>query len=499
MRALWLANARIGCQKVRASGCQSFRRGLVATTTGPTLADRDRQFGTPGTPCGLQGGMTVFRGTVVHSKALGQLEVLPRGAVAVGPEGTVMWCASEQEHAQRVAADERGVTQAEVRDVGTKLVMPGFVDTHAHAPQYAFAGTAMDLELLEWLERYTFPVEAKCGDPDVARAVFSSAVAAHLRHGTTTCAFFATIHLSSANILAEECRRQGLRALVGKVSMDRNAPDFYCETTSAALDDTVAFVEGCLDHGGGLVLPIITPRFVPTCSAELMGELGKLARRENLHVQSHLGENKGEIAWVKELHPECDSYAGVYERYGLLGEKTIMAHCIYLEERERALLAGTGTGVSHCANSNFTLGSGICGVRGLLEGGIRVGLGTDVAGGYSPSMLNAIRMSSVASHARRFLCTQEEARPHLSFPELLHLATQGGAEVLGLGDRVGNFLPGKQFDAIVVDPIDAAGPIDHFVGVYPESGSPLDLLEKFLFNGDDRNVLAVYTAGQRVL
>lgn len=486
--------------------CARVRRG-VETRAGVTLAEAPSAWSPDGAlgPVGSGGrGASselerVYRGTVVTSGGWGaRTAVCERAAVGVTASGVIDFVDDEAAYAARWgesgAALPDGVAMI---DLGARLLMPGFVDTHAHAPQYAFAGTAMDLGLLEWLETYTFPVEAKCADPEVARRVFSASVAEHLRHGTTTCSWFATIHLEAARVLARECRRHGMRALVGKVNMDRNAPDFYVESTSASVADTAAFVDACLSDGGGLVTPVVTPRFVPTCTAELMAELGRMARENGLPVQSHLGETRSEVAWVRELHPECASYAEVYDRYGLLGDRTCMAHCIYLEPPERELLRATGTGVAHCANSNFTLGSGVCGVRSLVEEGVKVGLGTDVAGGYSPSMLNAIRMSSVAAQSRAMLDGSFEGAA-LSFHDLFHLATLGGAQVLGMDDMIGTLEPGKRFDALVVEPAVEGGPIDVFPGLYPGGGEPLDLLEKFLFNGDDRCIRGVFVDGTRV-
>lgn len=297
--------------------------------------------------------------------------------------------------------------------------------------------------------------------------------------------------------------------------MDRNSPDFYVETTEAAIHDAEDFVQQVLSRKNPLLTPVVTPRFVPTCTPELMRELGDIAARYGVPVQSHISENRDEIEWVRALHPEVSSsatgssYADVYDTYGLLGPSTIMAHAVYLEPREVHLMARVGAGVVHCPNSNFSLGSGVCPVRTLMENGVKVGLGTDVAGGYAVSMLDAMRGAIIASHVA---CNFSEGAGKLAAPtsddeslpaptspltlsEVFYLATVGSSRVLGIDNRVGNFEVGKEFDAMVIDPLAQ----DSDFHVYPEADTAADVLSKFVFRGDDRNIEAVYVAGQKVV
>jgi len=245
-----------------------------------------------------------------------------------------------------------------------------------------------------------------------------------------------------------------------------------------------------------LVTPVITPRFVPSCTREMLQALGDLSRAQKLPVQSHLSESHGEVAWVQELHPECKNYTDVYRTYGLLHERAYFAHCCHCGTDEQALLKVHEAGVAHCPSSNFMLGSGVLNVRKLLQRGVKVGLGTDVAGGYSTSILDAARQAIIASRCISFNEKDEQDRPYeaLTIDEVFFLATQGGADVLGLGQAVGNFAPGKYMDAVIVDPKTEDGPLDMFDGEHLHSA-----FEKFLFLGDDRNIEQVYVGGKRVL
>ena len=428
------------------------------------------------------GDIIVLVGAIVHSISLGELEMFPRGAL-VADNGVIVRVEDLSKKSSAMdelleelnsANDDKKVI---VQDFGENLIVPGFIDTHCHAPQYVFTGTGMDLPLLQWLEKYTFPCESRFKDEDFARKAYKRSVKAHLANGSTFCSYFATIHTSTAITLAEVCEELGQRAYIGKVSMDRNSPDFYIEETGKGCEDAELFVRTVLerskkgkeflDHVDSglppvllndpqatpLILPVITPRFVPTCTADMMKELGRIGGKYGVPMQSHLSENKDECAWVASLHPDIKGYARVYDEYGLLNDKTCMAHCVYSDDEERALMKRNGCGVSHCASSNFSLYSGVMDLRVFLQEGLKVGLGTDVAGGYSCSMLDAMRQSmtaSIVSSMRRRDAHEEskdkevELLKPLAYQEAFHLATLGGAEVLNMDKVVGNFLPGKR-------------------------------------------------------
>jgi guanine deaminase len=316
--------------------------------------------------------------------------------------------------------------------------------------------------------------------------------------------------LEASKVLADVVAALGQRGYVGKVNMDRNAPPALTEDTATSIKHTREFVDYVLAKENELLTPVITPRFVPSTSSSLMRALSEISREHSpkLPVQSHLSENCAEIEWVKSMHPECKSYADVYDHHGLLHDRSYMAHCVHCVSDERELLRTRGTAVIHCANSNFSLSSGVLNVRRLLDEGLTVGLGTDVSGGHSPSMLDAIRQAVVASKMvsighgtdpdgddSRASKTRNYAP--LSFAEAFHLATVGGADALGLGDKVGNFAVGKDFDALVVDPYVAGGPLDAPHDAV-DARDALHAFQKFLFLGDDRNIESIFVAGKPV-
>ncbi|DAZ97701.1 TPA: hypothetical protein N0F65_009600 [Lagenidium giganteum] len=438
--------------------------------------------------------ITAFKANVVHSLALDRLEILSPGLVGVNDKGAIEFVLDLQKQS---LADVR---YDELVDLGDKLLLPGFVDGHAHAPQYSFIGVGMHLPLLEWLEKYTFPFEAKFACTDYARAVYEKAVKRHLFNGTTTCSYFATVHLDACKVLTDIVHDMGQRGHVGKVNMDRNCTDELREDTHTSIKHTREFVDYVLKKGTSLLTPVITPRFVPSTTSPLMRALGDISREHNpkLPVQSHMSENRAEVDWVTDIHPECDSYAAVYDDHGLLHERSYMAHCIWCSRDERDILRTRKSAVIHCPNSNFSLSSGVLNVRRLLNEGIKVGLGTDVSGGYSPSMLDAIRQAVIASKlvsiGNGSAYEGDAEHDVLSYAEAFYLATVGSAQAIGLGDKVGNFQVGKEFDALVVDPYAENSPID-------ESHHEEDILtvfQKFLFLGDDRNIETIFVAGRVV-
>jgi len=373
----------------------------------------------------------------------------------------------------------------------SQFLMPGLIDTHIHAPQFPNAGLALDLTLLDWLQRYTFPTEEKMSDLARAEEVYARCVRSTLDSGTTTASYFGTIHLEACILLAKICKSLGQRALIGKVNMDRNSPPTYCEDTEESLRSTNTFIEAIRKIESQLIKPIITPRFVPSCSRDLMMELGKMAKNYDLNVQTHLSENLSEVQWVSQLEPDCQNYTDVYKKCNLLGPKTMLAHCCHLSEPEIKILATSGSGVAHCPNSNFSLKSGVCDVKRLWESGVKVGLGTDVAGGFSPSILNTMRMAVMASNTLTFSQGRSGFAP-LGFSDALYLATRGGAGLLDMEDDLGALEPGMQADMILVD-MDAHNNTRLF-----GTESTEDIVSKFVFLADDRNISKVWVAGKCV-
>jgi guanine deaminase len=292
--------------------------------------------------------------------------------------------------------------------------------------------------------------------------------------------------------------------------MNQFAPDYYLDASvSESLTNAQESIDYIrkIDPKFSLVTPIITPRFAPSCTPELLTDLGALAKKENLPIQTHMSENLAEVALVKELFPDQETYAHVYDAHGLLTDRTILAHCVHLSEAEVKLCAERGAGIAHCPISNTGLTSGEAKVRWMIEGGVKVGLGTDCSGGYSPSILESARQASnVSRHVCMKSTTATKQTPQLALAEVLYLATMGGAEVCSLQDRVGNFVVGKEFDALLIDPGVAGGNVDIFE---EDTGDWDRVLSKWAFNGysflnivlmcsDDRNILKVWVQGRLV-
>ncbi|KAI9817365.1 MAG: hypothetical protein M1832_004672 [Thelocarpon impressellum] len=435
---------------------------------------------------------TIYVGRMVHCPALDKLEIIEHGAIGVDRVGKIVFVDRDTPPTDEDVLGKYGWAAAVVRAGDAQFFFPGFVDTHIHASQYPNAGIFGKSTLLDWLNTYTFPLEASLADLDKARTVYSRCVARTLAHGTTTAAYYATIDAGSTNLLADECHAAGQRAFVGRCAMDALSPDYYKdaspEASIAATRETIAHLDG-LDPNRLLLSPIITPRFAPSCSPDLLSQLGGLAEETQLPVQTHLSETEAECDLVRELFPSAPSYAAVYDEAGLLGARTVLAHCIHLSPPERTLIASRGAKISHCPASNMALGSGNAPVRTLLDAGIGVGLGTDVSGGYSPSVLEAARLAALVS--RSVARTSGDDGAKLGAEEVLYLATRGGADVLGLKEKVGGFEAGLEWDAQLVQP--GKSGLDIFGWeTWPER------VCKWTFGGDDRDTRRVWVKGREV-
>lgn len=416
----------------------------------------------------------VLHGNIIHAPTLSELKLHPDSCVVC--ENGV--CAGVFE-----ILPER-FSNLPVYDFGDMIIVPGYVDLHLHAPQYQNCGLGMDMELLDWLEAQTFPTEARFADISYADAEYDRFVEDLLRSGTTRACVFGTVHKDSTILLMEKLEKSGLRSMVGKVSMDRNCPDDLREDSpSAALACVETWLEETLGRFSNAT-PIITPRFVPTCSDELMEGLGAVAERYGLPVQSHLSENLSEIEWVLELCPDCPDYASVYDKYRLMGDRTIMAHCVHLTEAEMGIIHERGTYIAHCPTSNVNIRSGIAPVRRFLDRGLNVGLGTDVSGGHTLDMADVIRQA-IGLSKLLWRLGSEELKP-LKTSEAFYLATRGGGSFFG---NVGAFEPGFEFDAVVVDDSD----------INTRSEQDLEKrFEKMIYLSSSRNVCAKFVAGRRL-
>jgi guanine deaminase len=362
------------------------------------------------------------------------------------------------------------------------IIAPGFVDTHLHAPQLEMIGSYGG-DLLEWLNRYTFPTEAKFSDPKHAEMVAGIFFDELLRNGTLCALIFSTIHHRATDIFFAEAERRGFRAIIGKTMMDRNAPEALLETPRQAFDESRALLQKW--HKRGLLRYAITPRFAPTSTPELLEAAGQLRREfPDAYVHSHISENRNEVQWVHDLFPEAE-YADVYERYGLLGERTVLAHGVYLSEEELDLLARRGTRIAHCPNSNLFLGSGLFRLHHTLRAGVTVGLGTDIGAGTTPSMFTTM--------ADAYKVQQVQGVSLTPF-HLWYLATLGGAHALSLDGECGSLEVGKSADFLLLDL--KSTPL---VALRSERAFSIeDLLAGLIFTGDDRVVRECWIAGQMV-
>lgn len=335
-----------------------------------------------------------------------------------------------------------------LEDYSGKLIFPGMIDLHIHAPQFAFRGTGMDLELMPWLDRQTFPEETRYQDREYAKKAYAIFAEQMRKSATARVCMFATLHPQATEILMEEMEKTGLISYVGKVNMDRESiPELqekdYRESARATRE-WLETVQGKFER----TYPILTPRFVPSCSDELMEELQKIQEVYGIPVQSHLSENLGEIEFVKELCPQSRFYGEVYDKFGLFGgnARTIMAHCVYSGEAETDLMKENGVFIAHCPASNLNLSSGIAPIRRYLEKGLKIGLGSDVAGGHTESMFRAVT-DAIQISKMYWRLVDDTCRP-LTFAEAFYLATKGGGAFFG---NVGSFDSGCEFDAVVLD------------------------------------------------
>ncbi|MCI8971561.1 MAG: amidohydrolase family protein, partial [Oscillibacter sp.] len=322
---------------------------------------------------------------------------------------------------------------------------------HLHAPQYPMLGMGMDLPLLDWLNTYTFPTEARFADPDYAREVYRKLARELIENGTTRVCMFSSLHRRATLILMEELEQAGVTGYVGKVNMDRNGIPALQEETEESKRETLRWLEECGQFRH--IKPILTPRFTPSCTDGLMDFLGKLAAEQGLPVQSHLSENTGEIQWVKELHPDCGQYWETYAKYGLWNDRTLMAHCVWSDERERAAMREAGVTVVHCADSNQNICSGTAPVRVMLKEGLKVALGSDIAGGDHLNMFDVTAASIRASKARRILDGWDT--DFLTVAEGWYLGTSAGAAFFG--EQPG-FAPGNSLHAVVLEDGDLPQP-----------------------------------------
>ena len=373
----------------------------------------------------------------------------------------------------------------EVFDYSGMLVVPGLVDLHIHAPQFTFRGLGMDDELLDWLNNHAFPEEGRYSDIEYAKAAYTDFANAMKKSATTRACMFGTVHVPATELLMELMEKTGLHTFVGKVNMDRNVPDYLVENTDQSARDTDAWIVSVGNRYKN-TKPILTPRFIPTCSDGLMQKLRGIQEKFGLPLQSHLSENLAEMDWVERLCPKAEFYGDAYDRFNLFGKDvtTIMAHCVLSGEKELARIKENGVFVAHCPQSNTNLASGIAPVRKFLDMDLHCGLGTDVAGGSSESvfraMSDAIQMSKM-----RWRLLDNSLKP-LTFEEAFYLGTKSDGEFFG---RVGSFEAGYELDAVIIND----EPPKHF-----EQITLKERLERHIYLSTDHDAVHKFVAGKQI-
>ena len=419
----------------------------------------------------------IYKAHILFTKEKNHFEVLENGYVAVDADGHVIGVADEVE-SEKWKVESGDV---EVVDFGDRLLIPAMNDLHVHASQYRNQGIAMDLELLPWLQNYTFPEEMHYADLGYAEKMYRRFVRDLWRFGTMRACVFATIHTESTRLLMHLFQEAGMGALVGKVAMNRNCPEGLSESVEAMVQGYESLLE---TENDPLVRPIITPRFVPSCTPEMLRACGALADKYQLPVQSHLSENKDEIALVRTLEKESSCYGDAYNRYGLFGQTpTVMAHCVWTEGEELELMKQHDVMVAHCPTSNLNVASGMAPIRQFLNEGLRVGLGSDISGGHD---LNIFRMMVYAIQVSKMHYQQNHDQPFLTLSEAFWIATKSAGSFFG---RVGSFEPGYEFDALVIDDHD----LNH------DDYSLLHRLERYIYLGDDRQIVHRFCRGREIV
>ena len=426
----------------------------------------------------------VIKGNVCQTKNPGALDI-HEGAFAVCVDGVSMgvFATLPEEYAH-----------LPIYDYGDSLIFPGMVDLHVHAPQYSFRGMCMDLELMDWLNSYTFPEEEKYENLEYAAKAYSMFVDAMKKGATTRSCIFATCHRYATELLMEMMEESGLVSYVGKVNMDREASAALTEDSAdVSAYNTFGWINATKDKFKN-TKPILTPRFIPCCTDKLMEELREIQMTYGIPVQSHLSESPGEIDFVKSLRPDNAFYGDVYNEYDLFGKnddtgaevKTVMAHCVWSTDEEVSLMQKNGVFVAHCPASNMNLSSGIAPIRKYLDLGLNIGLGSDVAGGHSDSIFRAIT-DAIQVSKMYFRMVNAEYRP-LVFSEAFYLATKGGGKFFG---KVGSFEEGYEFDAVVMD--DSVIP-------HPQTLNLGERMERAVYLGlDEKNITAKFVAGKKII
>ena len=445
----------------------------------------------------------VIIGSIMHAPNFGEVDICRDAIITVDKLGKIASVTRPTDpnyDKEKIKAKEDKKLEIFPDD---SFLLPGFVDLHIHAPQWPQLGKALDVPLEVWLMEYTFPLESKYKDLNFALRVYNDLVDTLLSHGTTTAVYFSTIHEKATRLLADICIKKGQRALIGKVVMDNHdqCPEYYRDTSyQDALEKTVSFIEyvfAMKNNSDGLIKPVVTPRFIPSCSDKALEGLGKLAKLYGCHVQTHCSESDWEHNYVLKRTGVSDTKA--LKEFGLLGRRTILAHCNFISGEDMDIIADKGAAIAHCPLSNIYFSNAIFPLRRAIEKSVRVGLGTDLSGGPSASMFDTCRYSLNMSRVLEEGTDSEKNNKirgvegsRIDFREAFHLATAGGADALDL--PVGRFETGYMFDAILLSTTSGKSPIS----IFGDLDTLEDQLQKIIYTATRANIVSTWVSGKRV-
>ncbi|MFJ5772504.1 guanine deaminase [Psychrobacillus sp. NPDC093180] len=445
----------------------------------------------------------VFQGTAFTSKSPKEVEILKDYLFCINDKGMIERVVAPADTDYSVLLNTYEGKENFRRLAKGQYFLPGFIDLHVHAPQWAQSGTALDIPLYDWLNTYTFPIESKFSDLEFAKAVYEDVVSTLLANGTTTALYFATVHKEASYLLAEICANKGQRGLVGKVVMDNpdQNPDFYRDaSTETALEDTEAFILAVKELAKTTkqgVYPVVTPRFIPSCTDDALKGLGELAAKHDTHIQSHCSESDWEHGYVQDRFQKNDAFA--LNDFGLLGEKSVMAHCNFLDDNDADLFAETGTAVCHCPISNAYFANSVIPIAHLHAKGVEIGLGSDISGGFSPSLFDNARQAVISSRmledgVNTTIPASERGVPNsrITINEAFYLATAGGGE--GLSLPIGRLTESYAWDVQIIDTKLATAKLP----IFNEEEDLDDVFQKIMYLVRPENIREVWVQGEKV-
>ncbi|WP_153722741.1 guanine deaminase [Sporosarcina cascadiensis] len=445
----------------------------------------------------------VFLATAFTSRSRQEIEILQDCLFCIDDEGIIARIVRPDESDYQIVLKDYEQTDSFRRVEKGSYLLPGFIDLHNHASQWAQAGTALDIPLNDWLSTYTFSEEARFSDLAYAENVYEDIVETLLANGTTTALYFATVHKEASILLAEICAKKGQRGLVGKVVMDHpdeTSPSYRDESTESALQDTEEFILAVKELGKTTkqgVYPVVTPRFIPSCTDEVLQGLGELAQKHDTHIQSHCSESDWAHQHVQQRLGKNDAQA--LNEFGLLQDKSVMAHCNFLSDEDAALFAETGSAIAHCPISNAYFANSVLPAARFSSMGVDIGLGSDIAGGFSPSLYDNARQAVISS--RMLEDGVDTSLPadqrgvnesRITLTEAFYYLTAGGGESLSL--PIGRLEEGYAWD---VQRVNTTVPTAR-LPLFDDEINLQDLFEKILYLVRPENIQDVWVQGELV-